>query len=219
MTHAAIINAKYGPAIPCGVLLPHDAALREIEKALHIAERSAEDVALGSALMALGVALVHRDSTGRGRGLGLLEQVRDMCLNERFVVSESPWVDVYIARERARCGDRDGAVPMMRKAVDELFIRGQLAYCVPTTGVLGETLLARGTAGDVAETEAAMQRLAAAPADDDWVMRDITLLRLRALLAQARGEEVEYRDLVERYRAMATDLGFEGHIAWAAVMT
>ncbi|MDT5301661.1 MAG: hypothetical protein QOG79_4903 [Mycobacterium sp.] len=219
MAHAAIVNAKYGPAIPCGVLLPHDAALREIEEALRIAERSAEDVALGSARMALGVALVHRDSTDRERGLKLLEQVGDMCLHERFVASEAPWVEVYIARERARRGDRDGAVPMMRNAVNELFERGQLAYCVPTTGVLVETLLARGTAGDVAEAEAAMQRLAAAPADDGWVMRDITLLRLRALVAHTRGEEMAYRELVEKYRAMAASLGFEGHIAWAGAMT
>jgi hypothetical protein len=82
-----------------------------------------------------------------------------------------------------------------------------------------ETLLARGTAVDVAETEAAMQRLAATSADDGWVMRDITPLRLRAVLAQVRGEEVAYRDLVEKYRAMATWLGFERHIAWAAAMT
>jgi hypothetical protein len=33
------------------------------------------------------------------------------------------------------------------------------------------------------------------------------------------GEEVEYRDLVEKYRTMAISLGFEGHIAWAAAMT
>jgi adenylate cyclase len=71
----------------------------------------------------------------------------------------------------------------------------------------------------VAETEASMQRLAATSADDGWVMRDITLLRLRALLAQARGEEVADRDLVEKYRALATWLGFEGRIASAAAMT
>jgi hypothetical protein len=46
-------------------------------------------------------------------------------------------------------------------------------------------------------------------------MREITLLRLRALQARARGDDVAYRDLVSRYRAMAADLGFEGHIAWA----
>lgn len=190
MAHAAIVNAKYGPAIPCGVLLPQDAALREIGEALQIAERSAEDVALASARMALGVALVHRDSADRERGLKLLEQVRDMCLQERFFSSELPWVEVYIARASVRDGDRDRAVALMRKAVDELFDRGQLAYGLPTTGVLVETLLGRGAPGEVAEAEGAMQRLAAAPADKGWVLRDIMLLRLRALLAQAHGEEV-----------------------------
>jgi hypothetical protein len=44
------------------------------------------------------------------------------------------------------------------------------------------------------------------------------LLRLRTLLAGARGDDVVYRDLVRRYRAMAESLGFEGHIAWAEAM-
>ena len=48
-------------------------------------------------------------------------------------------------------------------------------------------------------------------------MRDIWLLRLRALLARARGD-VAYRDFVDRYHAMAESLGFEGHIAWAEAM-
>ena len=46
----------------------------------------------------------------------------------------------------------------------------------------------------------------------------MTVLRLRALLAQARGDEPAYRELRDRYRAMATELGFEGHMAWAAAM-
>ena len=45
----------------------------------------------------------------------------------------------------------------------------------------------------------------------------IVLLRLRALLAGARGD-FAYRDLVRRYRAMAESLGFEGHMAWAEAM-
>jgi hypothetical protein len=49
-------------------------------------------------------------------------------------------------------------------------------------------------------------------------MRDIWLLRLRALLARARGDDVAHHDLVSRYRAMAESLGFEGHIAWAEAM-
>ena len=54
--------------------------------------------------------------------------------------------------------------------------------------------------------------------DDGSAIREITLLRLRALLARARGDDVAYRDLVSRYRAMAESLGFEGHIAWAGAM-
>ena len=49
-------------------------------------------------------------------------------------------------------------------------------------------------------------------------MRDITLLRLRALLARANGDDTTYCDYRDRYRAMATELGFEGHIAWAEAM-
>jgi hypothetical protein len=50
------------------------------------------------------------------------------------------------------------------------------------------------------------------------VIREIWLLRLRALLARARGDEDAYRDYRDRYRAMATSLCFEGHMAWAEAM-
>jgi hypothetical protein len=48
-------------------------------------------------------------------------------------------------------------------------------------------------------------------------VRDIWLLRLRALLARARGD-VAYQGMVSRYRAMAKSLGFEGHTVWAEAM-
>ena len=89
---------------------------------------------------------------------------------------------------------------------------------VPATGVLVETLLDRRADVDVAEAEAAITRLAAAPTDDGVAVRDVWLLRLRALLARAHGDETAYRDYRDRYRAMATSLGFEGHIAWAEAM-
>jgi hypothetical protein len=44
-----------------------------------------------------------------------------------------------------------------------------------------------------------------------------TVLRLRALLARANGD-VSYRGLRDRYRTMANDLGFEGHMALAEAM-
>jgi hypothetical protein len=107
----------------------------------------------------------------------------------------------------------------MRAAVDHLFREGRLLlWGTSATSVLVEILLDRGAETDVAEAEAAIERLAAAPGDEGLVIRDIRLLQLRAVLAQARGDESAYRDYRDRYRAMATELGFEGHIAWAEAM-
>ena len=107
----------------------------------------------------------------------------------------------------------------MRAAVDHLFREGQLlTWGIPATGVLVETLLDRGADGDVAEAEAAIERLAAAPADEGLAIREIWLLRLRALLARAHGDDAAYAHFRDRYRDMARSLGFEGHIAWAEAM-
>jgi hypothetical protein len=83
---------------------------------------------------------------------------------------------------------------------------------------LVETLLERGARDDVEEAEAAIERLAAAPTDEGLVVRDIWLLRMRALLAHTKGDDTAYRDYRDRYRAMATSLGFEGHMKWAEAM-
>ncbi len=99
-----------------------------------------------------------------------------------------------------------------------MFHRGQLGYCTGATAFLVETLLERGAGDDVAEAEAAIDRLAAAPDDDGLVAREVWLLRLGALLARAHGDDAAYRDYRDRYRAMATSLGFEGHMKWAEVM-
>ncbi len=50
------------------------------------------------------------------------------------------------------------------------------------------------------------------------MIREVWLLRLRALLARAHGDDTSYRDYRDRYRDMAKSLEFEGHIAWAEVM-
>ena len=96
-----------------------------------------------------------------------------MCLEGRFYQFSLAAVDVYTARERARCGDRDRAIPQMRAATDDLFNAGQHSYGIPATGLLVETLLDRGAESDVAEAEAAIDRLAADPADEGLVIRDV----------------------------------------------
>jgi hypothetical protein len=72
-----------------------------------------------------------------------------------------------------------------------------IVWGIPATGVLAETLLDGGTDADVAE--AAIERLAVAPADDCLTVREIWLLRLRAPLARVRGDMVAYADLRDRY--------------------
>ena len=180
MSYATVIGFVYWPAIPGGVLAADDRVVREIEDALRIAERSGDDLALVLARMTLGVALVHRHTDAeRDRGQKILAEVSEVFLRGGHNLGELPIVNVYLARERARRGDRDDAIPLMRAAVDHLFREGQLpGWGIPATGVLVETLLDRGADGDVAEAEAAIERLAAAPADEGLAMREIWLLRL-----------------------------------------
>jgi class 3 adenylate cyclase len=217
MSYATVVCYVYMSAIPYGVLGPDDSAVREVEDAQGIAERSGDDLALSLARVTLGVALVHRPTAAeRDRGHKLLAEVSEVLYN----LCELPIVEVYLARERARRhGDRDDAIALMRAVVDHLFREVRLlAWGIPATGVLVETLLDHGSESDVAEAEAAIERLAAAPTDEGLVLRDIWLLRLRALLARAHGDEAAYRDYRNRYQDMAKTLGFEGHMNWAGAM-
>jgi hypothetical protein len=134
LSHAIVITYTYLPAIPCGALLADDRAVHDIAEALQVAEQSVNDVVLGLVRTTMGVALMHRDSLAeRERGLELLGQVRDMCLQERFYQNEIRVTEMYTALERARGGDRDGAVLQLRDAIDRLFDKDQLSWSVPAT--------------------------------------------------------------------------------------
>jgi class 3 adenylate cyclase len=220
LSYAAVVTYVYSVGIPYGVLTPDNRAVREIEDALRIAERSADDIALALARMTSGVALVHRHTDAdRDRGQKLLAEVSEVFLRQGYLLDDLPIVNVYLAREWFRRGERDEAIPLMRAAVDHLVRRGQLLmWGIPATSVLVETLLDRGTDDDLVEAEAAIERLAAAPADEGLVIREILLLRLRALLAQALGDDAAYAHFRDRYRDMAKSLGFEGHMKWAEAM-
>jgi ATP/maltotriose-dependent transcriptional regulator MalT len=166
----------------------------------------------------LAVGLLNRDAASdRHRGLELMMQSRDLWMRKRalFLI---PVTDLWGAREKARRGDGDAAIEVMRHAVDELREAGNLFYGFWGTGLLVETLLERGAEGDLAEAEAAIERLAGASADEEPTIRGIWLLRLRALLSKAHGDAAAYAHFRDRYRDMAKTLGFEGHIAWAEAM-
>jgi hypothetical protein len=216
-SYALVVSYGYLAGVPNGVLSPDDSAIRAIENAQSITERSGDDFALNAARVTLGVALLHRDSAAdRDRGHKLLSE---MVVRDRHGVGDSPIVEVYLAREQARRGNHDEAIPLIRAATDYLFREGRLlGWCIAATGVLVETLLDRGDESDVALAEAAFERLATAPSSDGLRVRDIWLLRLQALIARARGDQASYRELFDRYQVMAESLNYEGHITWSTAM-
>jgi len=217
-TLAGAVAWTYGFAMQYGVLRADDAVLRASEDAVRTAQRASSDRAMGLAAYTLAVGLLNQDGAAdRHRGLELMMQARDIWLRKRalFLI---PVTDVWAARETARRGDRDAAIGVMRQAVDELRQAGNVFYGVWGSGLLVQTLLERCAEGDLAEAQEEFVRLANLWADDGSAMREITLLRLRTLLAGARGDDVAYPELVSRYRAIAESLGFEGHIDWAEAM-
>jgi class 3 adenylate cyclase len=220
-SYAGVVSYVYLLGIPFGVLRPDDRALHEIEGALGIAERSSDDVVVGFIRATLGLALMHRQGAGeRDRGQKFGAEVSEVFRNQGHNLCDLPIVEIYLARERARGADRDDAIELMRAVADHLFRDGRLLlWGVPATGALVETLLERCANGDVAEAQAAVERLASAPADEGLAAREIWLLRLHTLLARAHGDVARYREYRDRYRDMAKMLGFEGHIAWAEEMS
>ncbi|CRZ15771.1 AAA family ATPase [Mycolicibacterium neworleansense] len=220
LTYAGVAAWRYFPGIANGVLSPDEQALRDIEDALAMAERAGNDMAVVFAQFALGVALVHREpDAARERGQELLAEVSDVLRTQRHNLGDRPLANVYLAREWVRRGDRDEGIASMCAALDQLAREGQLlAWGTPTTAVVAEALIDRGADGDLATAEAVIDRLAAVPAAGELVVRDIWLLRVRALLARAHNDEATYAGHRERYRAMAANLDFEGHIALAAAM-
>jgi class 3 adenylate cyclase len=215
-TFGAVVCWTYSYAVQYGVLQADDSTVRLSEEAVQIAG-SSNWIALNLAKYTLADVLLYRDAAAdRRRGVQLMVQFRELSHKRApFLV---PVAELWIARERATRGDRDAAIAVMRQAVDELHLEGRLGHSVWGTGVLVETLLDRGTQGDLTEAQQAIDRLTHLRTDQDLAMREITLLRLRALLSRARGDDDTYRDLLSRYRAMAKTLGFEGHIAWAETM-
>jgi class 3 adenylate cyclase len=215
-TLGLVVAWTYGLGIPYGLFRADDSALRAIEEAMQTAQKASSDIALIFAEYSLGVALLYQAAAAdRNRGLELTVQAREW--QRRRMPSLVPLTDLLIGWERARRGDRDGVIPAMRNAVEQLRQEGRLGFGIWGTSILVETLANRGAESDLAEAQEAIDWLANLP-DDGSAIIEITLLRTHTLLARARGDDVAHRELVNRYRTMAKSLGFEGHIAWAEAM-
>jgi hypothetical protein len=214
----SLISLVYADGVLSGALLADDDAVRDTAEAARIAEERGDDVVLDFARVAHGLVLSHRATAAeREAALGLLRHGRDAVARHANLVVATA-ADIRIAELTARAGEVQGAIQSARRIVDQLFENGEMHYRVAATAALVETLLRSGSDADLQEAVTAIERLAAVPTDPGFVLHDIWLLRLRALLARADGDDASYRDYRDRYRAMARSLGFEGHIAWAEAM-
>jgi hypothetical protein len=126
MSYAFAVAYVYFPGILLGVLAANERATREIEDALRIAERSTDDLAVAFARGTLGIALVHRQAAAdRDRGQRILAEVGDVFLRQGHNLGELPIVNVVLARDRERRGDRHDGIPRLCAAADHLFREGQ----------------------------------------------------------------------------------------------
>jgi hypothetical protein len=168
--------------------------------------------------MAFGIALIHHSD--RQRGFDILRELRATCTSEEFALNVVPIFDVYLAREKAERGETDVALQQLRAIYAEISSPGHYGITDMAVAAMVETLLGRGHQSDIEEAAGVLDDFAkGVSVEGTWASRDLTIQRLRAMLARARGDEAAYQELRDRYRAMANDLGFEGHMAWAAAIS
>jgi adenylate cyclase len=225
LTRAVAELYKYALCILYGALLPDAAAVQHTAEALQIAEQLGDDftVAIAQAAQAVtqaaqAVSVNSWSGADQASALELLTPARNTVVELNMPTVLRRIIDVEIAREKARIGDLDGALELARTILDEQFDTGEMVTRGVATTALVEALLHRDGPADLQQAQAAVERLAAVPTDPGFVLHELPLLRLRALLARAHGDEAGYRDNRDRYRKMATSLDFQGHIAMADAM-
>jgi len=209
---------KYRFVAHAGALLPDAAADRDTAEAMEMAEHSGDDFVVDGARVSRGLVLINQGGSQRAAGFALLAQFREANLRHGYAKNVVRTVDTEIAKEKARTGDVDGAIELARAVVDYTFDAGDALSLGEAVRVFVEALLQRGTSADLEEAQAAFDRLAAEPTDPGFVLFEVPLLRLRALMARAHGDAATYAQFRDRYRDMAKTLGFEGHIALAEAM-
>jgi adenylate cyclase len=207
--HVAAILVKYVVAVPVGALPADAEALRDTSDALRIAQQAGDDYTLTLAQLTRGLVLVRTVGPHREEGFRLLTQARSAARDKGFTMNALAIVDPEIAREKARNGDLDGAIELARAAIDDMFDRGAMFLRGVASTILVEALLDRGVDGDLQEAQAVIDRLAAVPTEPDFVLHELPLLRLRALVARKQGDDAGCREFMQHYRVKAAAAGFD----------
>jgi adenylate cyclase len=213
---------KYQAAMQNGAVLPRAHDVAQAADSLEIAKRSGNNTAVAYALMNRATTLIHSPDEDTAAAFEFLTTGRKMLVDEQLIVTLRRLADIELARGQVRSGDLDGAIELATAIVGEQADCGEMVFRGPATTVLVEALLARGSAlgsdEDINDAERAIDTLAAVPTEPGFVLHELAVLRLRALLSRARGDAAGYRELVQRLRTRAHEVDFEGYLAQAEAM-
>ena len=208
VTLAVVLTWNYGFGITNGVLLADDSAVRELDEALQVAERSGDDYMLGLAHVHAGF---RAGASGRRRrpaartgaaGAGPRHVPARAVLPKRIT-------GLRVCRRAVR---GPGAATAMVPSADAQRRQRRVADRNARVGRdrhrrLVELLLDRGTEGDVAEAQSAIDRAANVPADEGLVLRDV----IAAAAARAAGPGPRRRSCLPR---LGESLSRDGGITW-----
>ena len=208
---------KYAAATQNGAVLPDADDVAQAAEALEVAQRSANNTAVAYALLNRATTLIHHDPDDSA-GFEFLAKARQMFVDQQLIVTLRRMADIEFARARARSGDLGGAIDLITTVLTEQFDTGEMIFRGPATTVLVEALLARGSNADLEHAQRAIDRLASVPTEPGYVLHELPVLRLRALLARARGDAPGYQRLAGRLRITAQEADFAGYLAQADAM-
>jgi len=208
MTWAAVTVYGYAVTVLNGALMPDASVLADTADALRAAEKFGDDVTLAWARMGHGIMLLRMNGDDP-HGMELLVQGRQQAFRHGDLLTMT-MADIQIAESKAVAADVDAAIEIARATVDRLFDCGAAIFRGPATAALVESLLRRGTAQALDEAQAVIDRLAACNTDPGFLLYELALLRSRALVARAHGDEQAYAEFMLRHRETATSAGFDG---------
>lgn len=208
VSRVSAVMYKYILSVPVGARRVDEAARRETAEALRIAEKAGDHLTLALAQIGRGLVLVYGDDPGE-EGTAMLAEARKSALERGFTMNAVSLIDPALARRKARQGDHSGAIDLARSAIAVMSERREVLSVGVATTSLVESLMERRADGDECEAEAALDDLAALRADEGFILHELPLLRLRAMLARTRGDESGAAEYTDRYRALAASAEFD----------
>ena len=183
---------------------------------MEMAEHSGDDFPVDAARVSRGLVLINQGGSPRAAGFALLAQYREAHLR-RVCERRSADCRHRDPKEKARTGDSTAPSSWHARSSTTRSTRATCSRLEKPPGswwnhyysaVRAPT--SRGAGRD--------RPVAAEPTDPGFVLFEVPLLRMRALLAQAHSDAETYAQYRDRYRDIAKTLGFEGHIALATAM-